>query len=463
MTHKTGRERSLHLRREKMNAGFDNINEDDAEMETSTADALLTPSTDTNNNLQPTKSGWTESVFSLPRQMSFTVPHEEEPLMDSNYQKKCTDEAGLPVYQGRRSLIQKALHLDRSNKRRSKTAYNHQARLMSKDGEPMISNIRIRQKNAKYLEDIFTTLLDMRWRYCLLIFALAFLLSWLFFATIYYVICIVHEDHLHVDDPDWKPCHCNVYDFTTAFLFSLETQHTIGYGFRGMEPNCIPSMITLAAQSCCGAFFQCIVTGLVFAKLSRPKRRAETIMFSRQAVISQSGHHRYLLFRVGDMRKTHICGTSIRAILIRNEMTCNGDVIPICQYALPLQIESMASGDNFLWLQWPVIVSHHIDRDSALWDVSADDLKNEYLEVIVILEGTVASTGMFTQVRTSYVASEILWLHRLVPLLTYRVDSNGYKIDHSKFHETISQDLKSESSAKELHTNHIQKTKMEEE
>jgi potassium inwardly-rectifying channel subfamily J len=118
-------------------------------------------------------------------------------------------------------------------------------------------------------------------------------------------------------------------------------------------------------------------------------------------------------------------------------------------------MESSLPGENSLFLQWPVVVSHCIDHRSPLWDVTEDDLLTDYFEVIVILEGNVASTGMLTQVGTSYLATEIRWLHRLAPLLTYRVDSNGYKIDHSKFHETIPQGLKAACSAQELFEYHV--------
>ncbi|ELT87588.1 hypothetical protein CAPTEDRAFT_24472, partial [Capitella teleta] len=323
-------------------------------------------------------------------------------------------------------------------------------RLIQKGGDSSITQMNISNKKSRFLVDIFTTLLDMKWRYCILLFGMAFVMSWLFFAVVYYIICIVHQDHLHVDDPDWKPCHCNVYDFTTAFLFSLETQHTIGYGFRGMEPNCIPSMIALALQSCGGAFLQCIVTGLVFAKLARPKRRSKTIMFSEKAVIVQRDNNLDLLFRVGDMRRTHMIGTSIRAIMVKNHLTKEGEVIPFCQYPLKLSTETSFSDDSYLFLVWPVTVAHHINKDSPLWNISAEELLNQHFEIIIILEGTVSTTSMTTQVRTSYLPSEILWGHRLAPLLTYEMTTGGYNIDYTQFHSTVPLVKMAECSAKEL-------------
>ena len=97
-----------------------------------------------------------------------------------------------------------------------------------------------------------------------------------------------------------------MYDFPTALLFSIETQQTIGYGFRCMSPECPHAIALLMFQSCFGIITQALMTGLVFAKLSRPKKRAQTLLFSKRAVICPRDGRLYLLFRVGDLRKSHI-------------------------------------------------------------------------------------------------------------------------------------------------------------
>ncbi len=47
---------------------------------------------------------------------------------------------------------------------------------------------------------------------------------------------------------------------------------------------------------------------------------------------------------------------------------------------------------------------------------------------------------MTTQVRTSYLPSEILWGHSMHPLITYQNLDGRYKIDYTQFHETVSVD-----------------------
>jgi potassium inwardly-rectifying channel subfamily J len=64
---------------------------------------------------------------------------------------------------------------------------------------------------------------------------MAFIGSWFAFAIIWYIIIYYHgdleEDHL----PDKQEANgWNMQNFASVFLFSIETQHTIGYGGRMM-------------------------------------------------------------------------------------------------------------------------------------------------------------------------------------------------------------------------------------
>jgi len=52
----------------------------------------------------------------------------------------------------------------------------------------------VAKRRRRYLQDIFTTLVDAQWRWTLLVFALNFLLSWLGFAIIWWLIVYSHGD-----------------------------------------------------------------------------------------------------------------------------------------------------------------------------------------------------------------------------------------------------------------------------
>ncbi len=121
--------------------------------------------------------------------------------------------------------------------------------------------------------------LDCRWGETLLLFAFSFYFTWIIFAAIYYIICHVHGDFLEENlpanqsDSAWIPCVLEVEDFASVFLFSLETQHTIGYGSRQTTNECPSAIIIMSLQSVIGCLIQAFMVGLVFAKLSRPQHR----------------------------------------------------------------------------------------------------------------------------------------------------------------------------------------------
>ena len=47
---------------------------------------------------------------------------------------------------------------------------------------------------------------------------------------------------------------------------------------------------------------------------------------------------------------------------------------------------------------WPTVLSHKIDSDSPLWDVSARDISSKQFEVVLTFEGTTPETGNTVQV-----------------------------------------------------------------
>lgn len=82
------------------------------------------------------------------------------------------------------------------------------------------------------MQDIFTTLVDAQWRWTLLVFAMNFFLSWLAFAVIWWFIVNSHGDldpkNFTDSNHTFTPCVADIHGFTSCFLFSVETQHTIG-------------------------------------------------------------------------------------------------------------------------------------------------------------------------------------------------------------------------------------------
>ncbi|KAJ8892253.1 hypothetical protein PR048_004833 [Dryococelus australis] len=314
-------------------------------------------------------------------------------------------------------------------------------RAVLKNGECNVLLNHIHHRKLRFLQDIFTTLVDVQWRWTLLVFALSFILSWLGFALIWWLISFTHGDlefdHLPPvqEENDWTPCVREVYSFASCFLFSVETQHTIGYGSRSTTEECPEAIFIMCLQSITGVMIQAFMVGIVFAKMSRPKQRTQTLLFSRIAVICQRDGDLCLMFRVGDMRKSHIIGATVRAQMIRTRTTKEGEVLPQAQEELKVGTDG---GDENLFFIWPTTVVHRIDKDSPLYTVSANHIigKEARFEIVVILEGTIESTGQTTQARSSYLPNEILWGHRFEPVVEYNKERQGYEVNYSKFNDT---------------------------
>ncbi|XP_066953840.1 ATP-sensitive inward rectifier potassium channel 12-like isoform X7 [Macrobrachium rosenbergii] len=312
-------------------------------------------------------------------------------------------------------------------------------RVVQKNGECNVTPSNVAKRRRRYLQDIFTTLVDVQWRWTLLVFAMSFITSWLIFAVIWWLISYTHGDfeetHLPDKQPEsgWTPCIINIFSFTSCFLFSVETQHTIGYGSRHTTEECPEAIFIMCIQSITGVMIQAFMVGIVFAKLSRPKKRTQTLLFSRNACLCLRDGEMCLLFRVGDMRKSHIIEAHVRAQLIRKRVTKEGEVLPFFQYELDVGYDI---GEDRIFFIWPMTIVHKINENSPLYDLSAHDLLREKFEIVVILEGVIESTGMTTQARSSYLPNEILWGYRFEPLVTFNKNTGEYHVDYSLFNNT---------------------------
>ncbi|KAM4820392.1 ATP-sensitive inward rectifier potassium channel 8 [Thomomys bottae] len=342
----------------------------------------------------------------------------------------------------RKSIIPEEFVLARvaaENLRRPRVAGRPaRARFLAKGGACSLAHKNVREQ-GRFLQDVFTTLVDLKWRHTLVIFTMAFLGSWLLFAIVWWLVAFAHGD-LHAYMARNAPaapepgavCVTNVRSFASAFLFSIEVQVTIGFGGRMMTEECPLAITVLILQNIVGLIINAIMLGCIFMKTSQAHRRAETLIFSRHAVIAVRHGRLCFMFRVGDLRKSMIISASVRIQVVKKTTTPEGEVLPIHQIDIPVDnpVDS-----NSIFLVAPLIICHVIDKRSPLYDVSADDLASQDLEVIVILEGVVETTGITTQARTSYVAEEIQWGHRFVSIVTE--EEGVYSVDYSKFGNTM--------------------------
>ena len=232
---------------------------------------------------------------------------------------------------------------------------------------------------------------------------------------------------------------------------SVETQHTIGYGGRATTENCEFAIFIMSIQSIIGVIINAAMAGIIFAKFTIPAARKETIIFSKNAAITMRNGAFYLLCRVADLRENSLLEAHVRMVFIKDqEITEEGVVIPNCQQELKCGVELDGSQD-YLLLLWPTVISHKIDEDSPLYEMTPQELLSSNFELIVTLEGSVEETGNTIQVRTSYLPNEIFWGHHFDnEVMTYDSKKYAYTLNTNITNVMKENDYTPRISAKQL-------------
>lgn len=304
-------------------------------------------------------------------------------------------------------------------------------RVVSKDGHSNICIDNVEGMVKLYLHDIWTTVVDMKWRYKLTLFVSTFLITWFFFGMLFYLIAMAHNDLDIEQASNHTPCVMNVATLTGAYLFSLESQTTIGYGFRHISEECPLAIITLVLQLVLTGLAEIFVTGTFLAKLARPKKRAETIMFSQLALVSKHKGKLCVMVRVANMRKSPLVQCQLSGKLLSPYVTEEGEKIQLHQQPVDFHFDS---SEHCPFLVLPLIFYHVLDESSPLASLIAENLNVRNFELVVTLNATMESTASTCQSRTSYVPQEFRRGYEFKPLL-FGTQGGRYITDFKYFDE----------------------------
>src|SRR5664279_2433137 len=189
------------------------------------------------------------------------------------------------------------------------------------------------------------------------------------------------------------------HTYLRAFFFSVQTLSTIGYGQVVPVGTAANTLVTL--ESLVGLLGFAIVTGLLFARFSRPTAK---MLFSRHALIAPYQNITAVEFRVANARSNELIEVSAKMLLSRFE---DADGTWTRRY-YPLQLERPAV--TFLPLTWTVV--HPIDDKSPLFGETQESLRAARGELLVLLSGYDETFSATVHTRTSFVPDELLWGYR---------------------------------------------------
>ena len=213
--------------------------------------------------------------------------------------------------------------------------------------------------------------------------------------------------------------------FLDAFFFSIQTMATIGYG--AMYPQTDYANILVSIEALVGLMGVAMVTGLLFARFSRPTAR---VLFSNVAVITPHNGVPTLIFRTANERRNQILEAQIGVSLLRNEVTTEGESMRRF-YDLKL-VRNQTRNFSLSWT-----VMHQIDESSPLYGETAESLIEAEMDIVVTLTGLDETVSQTIHARHYYLSEEVLWDMRFVDIFYTKPDGRRV-IDYTRFHEVTS-------------------------
>eukprot|EP00298_Acanthocystis_sp_HF-20_P009898 c18563_g1_i2.p1 GENE.c18563_g1_i2~~c18563_g1_i2.p1 ORF type:complete len:343 (-),score=106.36 c18563_g1_i2:3-1031(-) len=303
----------------------------------------------------------------------------------------------------------------------------HANRIVSKMGKVKVVKDRIYRKRASYLNDFFHTLTHISWIKLLVFYCSCYLLSWTFFATILYAI--------EPKENEKSYCVTKLKTFWDAFLYSLQTQATIGYGNYTPDPEieCIGTIITIGVQSIAGLVLDSFLCGLLFFKLITPRNRASSVIFTPHAVITRRNGKNYFAFRIADLQKERIVEGRVSVYLFYKHQTKEGEILDFEPYRL------LVTPSDSIPLLLPQIMTHEINERSPLNTINQNEFMQKRIEIIVTYEGYSPTSGLPVQARHSYLNEDIIWYHSFKKMIVEK-DSN-FNADWDAFDTLIPQNI----------------------
>jgi inward rectifier potassium channel len=210
--------------------------------------------------------------------------------------------------------------------------------------------------------------------------------------------------------------------FLSAYFFSVQTLATIGYG--RISPVGIPANLIVAVESVVGLVTFALITGIAFARFSRPRPK---LRFSDRALIAPYQGVTAFMFRLANTRDSELFDVTAEVAIARRRT--GGTVNERLFESLVLERPSV----TFLPLSWTVV--HPIDAASPMYGMTREELIDTDAEFVVRLTAYDETTGQTVHVRTSYKADEVQWGAKFVNIIE-RDDADGIiRVDVTRLNE----------------------------
>jgi inward rectifier potassium channel len=211
-------------------------------------------------------------------------------------------------------------------------------------------------------------------------------------------------------------------DFAGAFFFSVQTVSTVGYG--AMAPVSLYANLVMTLECFLGLVLVAVTTGVIFARVSRPTAR---VLFSKVAVVTLFDGVPHLMFRAINQRSNQILEAEVMLNLARRTRTAEGrDWRRFQDLAVTRRRSPLFA------LSWTIM--HPLDDSSPLHGATAESLKAESAEIIVVISGVDDTFAQRIHARYAYAAEDIVWDKAFENVLSVEPDGR-WVLDYRKFHD----------------------------
>jgi inward rectifier potassium channel len=258
-------------------------------------------------------------------------------------------------------------------------------------------------------QDLFHYFMTITWPQLFATFAAFFLAFDTLFGLFYYLVpgCIAN---------------LNPPGFAGAFFFSVETLATVGYG--DMHPQTVYGHTVAMIEIFVGLMSLAVITGLMFARFSRPRAR---FLFSKYLVIRPIDGRRTLILRAANLRLNVIQDASARLYMTRNEVTEEGFRI-----RRVIDLPLLRSTQPMFNLGWTIM--HVLDESSPLFRETSESLRKSDAAFVLNMSGTDESTGQTLTTRAEYSNQDVRWNATFRDILV-EDDEGLLHVDYAKFDE----------------------------
>ena len=187
--------------------------------------------------------------------------------------------------------------------------------------------------------------------------------------------------------------------------FSIETLSTAGYG--DMHPQTHYGHFIAATELFTGIFSMSLMTGLIFARFSRPNAR---LLFADHPVISSHEGQPTLMVRIANERHNIIGNATAKLWLLRDVVSKEGQSLRRF-FELPL----VRNEHPALALSWTLY--HVLDEQSPLYGLNADDFSDLSVSLVVVVTGYDVVAAQTVHARRSYDHTDIRFGQRYADIL----------------------------------------------